>query len=484
MKSNLKKKVATSMLFVAVLVGFSSCSKDEEKNLDGKNLLSAKSSLAVDACGCTRPYASTITLPQIISANTTLSCDNLYLVSGKVYVTNGATLTISAGTRIEGIYNSDPVAASAIVVTRGSKISAIGTATCPIVMTAHIDATNATANKGDWGGLVLLGKAVINSGTAAIEGISSTTAPAGVDINYGGTDNADNSGTLSYVRVEYAGASIAADNELNAFTFGGVGAGTTLNHLQAYKGADDSFEFFGGNVNAKYLISTYADDDAFDFDLGYTGKLQFLVSVIDPNGTYSANANGIESDNNATGTTATPFTHPTISNLTIAGTSNGNGGASGTVLYGAHFRRNTRFALRNSIIYGYKTSVFLDANVAAALSNTLTDSSVNTAAVFANNVLGNTTSSSPVGVWSNTAVWTPSSTTNGLVGDDSMELSDPYVYSSFFTSAQALVPTAAPASSGADFTGLDSFFTATTYKGAVSASSYWITESWVNTVFP
>jgi hypothetical protein len=285
-----------------------------------------------------------------------------------------------------------------------------------------------------------------------------------------GTDPNDSSGTLSYVRVEYAGALVTADNELNSFTFGGVGAGTTIDHCQAYRGADDSFEFFGGNVNAKYLISTTANDDAFDFDFGYSGKLQFLVSVINPTAPYSANANCIESDNDATGTAATPVTRPVISNLTVVGTTDGNTTATTTpasvVLYAANLRRNTNIVLRNSIFYGYKE---------------LIRSATTQAYVFENNVLGTI----PAGIASNITL--PVSNTIVPATALDLRLVNPFQFSNFFNvTFKPLRPTAAPSSTGAIFDAdlLDPFFTPTTYKGAISnantTAEYWIGASWVN----
>jgi len=348
MKTILKNSVRAA-LFAFVSVAMFSCSAEDE--------------LGSLASASTRSVQSAYkTVSGVISANTTWSNDTIYQLDGKVYVSNlggsnTVKLTIEAGTRIEGLPSTDPEEASALIITRGSQIEAIGTATNPIVFTA----SNST--KGGWGGLVLLGKAVNNQGTdVLIEGIDPTviTVPTDVDVYYGGTDNTDNSGTLSYVRVEYAGASIATDNELNSFTFGSVGSGTTLNHLQAYYGADDAFEWFGGNVNAKYLLAVGADDDSFDFDFGYQGKLQFLVSLIDPAVGYSSNPNGIEADNDASGSSNLPKTHPVISNITIAGTSTGTSTYNSTtynLLYAAHLRRNTGATIVNGIFYGFPKGI-------------------------------------------------------------------------------------------------------------------------------
>jgi hypothetical protein len=354
MKKYFKGFVGAALIALA-LVSFSACNADDEVAPLDVNV---------------RAVQATVTVSGVISSDTTWTSNNVYQLDGKVYVSNGATLTIEAGTIIEGLASTEPEDASALIITRGSKIMAEGAVCNPIVFTAE------NGQKGGWGGLVLLGNARINQSAAQyIEGIDPATVPDGVDVTYGSTVddyNAESSGALSYVRVEYAGATIAVNNELNSFTFGGVGSGTQLDHLQAYQGADDAFEFFGGTVNAKYLISTAADDDAFDFDLGYTGKLQFLVAVINPCLSYSANPNGIESDNDEDSSPNTPLTHAVISNITIAGTSTGTvagGGVGAThaLLNAANIRRNSGITIVNGIFYGYPGGIVNNGGATAAI---------------------------------------------------------------------------------------------------------------------
>jgi hypothetical protein len=471
-------KLATVLLFVAISLNFSSCNNDDLASVTAAPL--AKSRALVNSCGCS--VVGLDTLPQLISADRTLSCDTTYILTQKTYVINGATLTIPAGTTIKGVKNSTPELASALIITKGSKLIANGEPCCPIVFTSN----EAEPAVGDWGGVVLLGRAPINqdSTTVTIEGIDLPSLPTGVDIHYGGNISNDNSGSLTYVRVEYAGAAISDANELNSFTFGGAGSGTTLGHLQAYYGADDAFEFFGGTVNAKYLLSTAANDDAFDFDFGYRGKLQFLVAVLDPAAPYSANANGIECDNDGSGTTAQPYTRPVISNLTVVGTSNGATSGGGTVLYGAHFRRSTRFVLRNSVLYGYKgktgTQVVINldgSTVYSKLGRNLSYTLSNDSSYMAYNVIG---------LISGATAYNPATPVN--VGDSvrtttAMTLRYPLNTLYYFdASEKGLSPTGNPALNGADFTGLyDGFFdTNPTYKGGVSDGNYWITDCWVN----
>lgn len=371
------RNLVWAALFAFVSVAMFSCSAEDElapANVDTR---------------------TSITVSGVITGTNNWS-GTVYL-DGKVFVVNG-TLNIAAGTEIIGKAKSTAEAASALIVTRTGTINAIGSASSPIVFKGESE------TKGSWGGLVVLGDGIINQKTRQIiEGI--TTAQAGGnDVTYGipydsltvgstAYNNAlnDNSGTLSYVRVEYAGASIATDNELNSFTFGGVGSGTTLDHLQAYYGADDAFEWFGGNVNAKYLLAVGADDDSFDFDFGYSGNLQFLVSVIDPAQSYSANPNGIESDNDASGhTDYLPNTQPVISNITIAGTSTGNvaGGAVGSshaLLYAAHLRRYSGATIVNGIFYGFPSGIV---NNGGNTSGIILNTNVGTATTSTNTYVG------------------------------------------------------------------------------------------------
>ena len=372
----------------------------------------------------------------------------------KVAVTNNATLTILPGTKIVGKSvpenETDNLDATAIVITKGAKIKAEGTASNPIVMTAE------TPSLG-WGGLVILGKARINQPTTQyIEGIAVGSFP-GVDTSYGGTDDNDNSGILKYVRIEYAGATIGDANELNAFTFGGVGRGTTVEYCQAYHGEDDGFEFFGGCVNAKYLVSTASDDDAFDFDFGYTGKIQFAVATIDASKTYSSDPNGIECDNEKPfNASHTPYTHPVLSNLTIVGTSTGS--AASALKSAANFRRGAEFTLVNSIMCGFPKGIYF------------TDAPQLGASVLSNNII----SSVPAG--NEIIDGTAGTQANNSFVDNATHIG----LGSVWGGNNGLMPgSGSIAISGASFSGLDSWFTTTTYRGAIGGRSNWATQSWV-----
>src|SRR5687768_14705127 len=194
-----------------------------------------------------------------ITANRRLRADTMYVLRGFVKVLDGATLTIDAGTRIVGDLK---VPGSALFVTRGARIEANGTAAQPIVFTSR--RAVGSRKPGDWGGLLIIGRARVNrTGTTILEGSNATingVPQAGIDYAGGTIDN-DNSGTLRYVRVEFAGFGVAPNAELNSFTFAAVGSGTTLEYLQSMAGLDDSFEWFGGTVDAKYLVSYESGDD-------------------------------------------------------------------------------------------------------------------------------------------------------------------------------------------------------------------------------
>lgn len=223
---------------------------------------------------------NTVVVTANVTANTTWTRTNTYLLDTKIYVTNGATLTIEPGTVIKGRPKANPVDATALVIARGAKVNAQGTATNPIIFTAESDLLNGNltqSERGLWGGVVILGRARLNtaSGQGNVEGIP-TTEPLGT---YGGTDDDDNSGVFRYVQIRHSGAIVAANVELNGLTMGGVGRGTTIEYVDVYAGNDDGYEWFGGTVNSKYLISSYNDDDNFDWDEGFRGKGQFWFAV-------------------------------------------------------------------------------------------------------------------------------------------------------------------------------------------------------------
>lgn len=268
-----------------------------------------------------------------------------YTLKGYVYVNNGATLTIEAGS----IIKSDVTEKGALIIERGSKLIADGRADAPIVFTSGKNSGERAP--GDWGGIILLGKAPTNRPTSPapiIEG--------GVNRPYGGTDAADNSGTLRFVRIEFTGIAAEPNSEINGLTCGGVGAGTVLENIQCSFGADDSYEFFGGTVNDRNLIAYATYDDDFDFDFGFNGKVQFGVSLRDKPCDIDQ-ANGIECDNDGSGTTAAPLTKPVLSNFTFIGPYDTTG-SSALHGFSNRWRRSARFELYNSLLIGHRLAGF------------------------------------------------------------------------------------------------------------------------------
>ncbi len=302
-------------------------------------------------------FGSEVTVSGDITVNTTWTADHTYLLDGFVHVLNGATLTIEAGTTIYGKIGTK----ASLIVRQGGKLNAIGTADKPIVFTSEYTKPGASQSpaSGDWGGIILLGKAPINpsSGTGVIEGTGDAN-----DI-YGGTDPDDNSGTLKYVRIEFPGVAFAKDNEINGLTFGGVGRGTTIDYVQVYYSGDDSYEWFGGTVNCKHLIAFGGVDDDFDTDFGFEGKLQFLLGVRDANvADQAGTSNGFESDNDGSGSLNSPRTSPNWWNVTLIGPkATPSTPIDAKYDHGLHLRRSSQNKIQNLLMVGWaKDGVFID----------------------------------------------------------------------------------------------------------------------------
>jgi hypothetical protein len=237
----------------------------------------------------------------------------VYTMTGWIYVESGATLTIEPGTIIKASDTSfdgnKAASGTSLIIEQGAKLIAEGTATQPIVFTSA--KPKGQRQPTDWGGIIICGKARNNQGEMTIEG--------GVGSKHGGADDNDNSGSLRYLRIEFGGSPYALDTEINGLTLGSVGRGTTIDHIQVSYSGDDSYEWFGGTVNAKRLVAFHGWDDDFDTDNGYSGKLQFLLSVRDPKIADQSNSNSFESDNNSSGSTQEPYTSAVFSNVTVIG---------------------------------------------------------------------------------------------------------------------------------------------------------------------
>jgi len=363
------RKIIIGALAVAAAItaGLVACKKNVSDKSADHSLTAGINAI----CGCSSVIKKDSILSGSITSNLHLRDSIRYRLSGLVFVTNGAVLTVDAGTRIVGIKAVGSVPGGGLVVTRGSRINAVGTASCPIVFTSE----EATPASGDWSGVILLGKAQTNNPNAFIEGINNTSYP-GIDLQFGSADsivggvnvNNDTSGILKFVRIEYAGFALSLNNEINGLTLGGVGRGTTIDFVEVFKANDDAFEWFGGTVNASHLLAIDALDDMFDTDNGYTGSISFALGLSDTTRKDQSQSNGFESDNNATGSTATPFTHPVYSNVTIIGVPSAAKASSVDTVAGlatrygraAHLRRNAEFTISNSIFFGFNYGISMD----------------------------------------------------------------------------------------------------------------------------
>ncbi len=287
-----------------------------------------------------------------ITGTANWTSNNYYVLRGAVFVNDGATLNIAAGTRVIGEAGS----VGTLVVLRGGRLNAIGTRTAPIVFTS--DQAVGNRARGDWGGLIINGRAPVNleGGEGAGEG------DTGV---YGGTNPNDSSGTMRYVRVEFAGVEFSPDNELNGIAFQGVGRGGSYEYIQVHMNRDDALEWFGGTADIKYAVASNAADDSFDWTFGWSGRAQFIA--ITQRGDDADN--GIEADNNEFNNNLLPRSNPQIYNITLCGDSDRVEGPEGP--RGANFRRGTAFTMRNFLVTGFKSVGFQlsDASTTAQVSN-------------------------------------------------------------------------------------------------------------------
>ncbi len=289
-----------------------------------------------------------------------------YILKGWVYIADGAELTIEPGTVIKG----DKQTKASLICERGGKLIAQGTESEPIVFTSEEAA--GSRKPGDWGGIILCGKAKNNQQEQQIEG--------GPRTKHGGNDDSDNSGVLSYVRIEFAGYPFQKDKEINGLTLGSVGNSTKIDHVQVSYTNDDSFEWFGGSVNCKYLVAYHGWDDDFDTDNGYSGAVQYGLVVRDARIADTSQSNGFESDNNAGGSDVSPYTNATFSNITVIGPKaqtgvnfenntdfiNGgsvfpnNGSALGKFQAAFQIRRASRLNIINSVAVGFPIGLIID----------------------------------------------------------------------------------------------------------------------------
>ncbi len=424
-----------------------------------------------------------------LTASATWTADKVYLLKGFVYVKDGVTLTIQPGTIIKGgTKDVDPTASGkggSLIVQPGGKLIAEGTVDKPIIFTSSKPAGQ--RNYGDWGGIVLIGKAPINQPSAkffegGIEGsVGSFNVPT------------DNSGSLKYVRIEFAGIALSAqaNSEINGLTMYGVGSGTTIDYVQVSYSGDDSYEWFGGNVNAKHLVAFRGFDDDWDTDWGWSGKVQFGVSLRDPNVADQSTSNGFESDNFEPGTPANgsndglPLTEGTFANISnfvfqaapsTATTSNGSGSFGRSM----HLRRNTAISIFNTVLVGYPEGLRLDGKKLATLKNVQDGKLQLRGIVLANMATPFKGADEIVDADASTFFNTVDSknTVVALADLATLKLNA----KSFDLAAPAFtVGSDSPLLTGAVWTGkgADSFFQQVAYRGAFNATDNWL-DKWTN----
>lgn len=400
-------KFATMVLIAGVSLFATSCSSDEDPvNNPGDG---GEDSYVLDSD---------------ITENVTLETGKTYTLNGGVHVKSGATLTIQPGVTIVAQHDET---VDYILIEQGAKIDAQGTAAQPIVMTSE------KKEAGAWGGLHICGYAHTNNGSGKSE-IGNTP--------YGGNNDADNSGTLKYIRLEYTGYAFDEEHEANGVSFYGVGNGTTVEHLQAYQGSDDGFEFFGGSVNVKYMVVTSCSDDSFDWTEGWNGKAQFLVAYQEGESSLGYACDCLmECDNNGTNNAATPVAHPTIANATLIGNC---GDAQGVRL-----RAGTQVELYNTIITGKGKPLTVETN---ETENALKDGTSKLEYVAISGEL-----SSKQGIYTNVDF----AQAAGNLTNQEFSWTGKYV---------------GTLDGGKDLSA-DSFFTKTDYKGAVKSGDDW-TSGW------
>jgi hypothetical protein len=412
--------------------------------------------IAAGVCGLLGGAANAIT------SNLTLTADKTWVLQGGVFVGDDqkeTVLTIEAGTTVYG--DTAGTSPSFLTIRRHSRIMAVGTKEKPIVFTSI--AEKGKRKRGDWGGIIINGLATINCQTAPCE-----AEGEGSTGKYGGSDDADSSGTLKYVRIEFAGKLITSKNELNSLALQAVGSGTTLEYIQVHMGADDGIEFFGGTASFKYVLSTGIDDDNLDWTDGWRGKGQFFVAQ-----QYDgAGDNGIEADNNAENNTYTPRSKPTISNITLIGSPSSSKSDLGMLL-----REGTGANISNAIVTAWNEAclsinndeTYKNAYDGSKLSGelTLTNSIINCQTPYTECAVGDTCTATPA--------FTVADFYEKLNSDN--QKADPKLKAPTDEASPDFAPdSGSPAASGAKVPS-DSFFEQVTFIGGVDPANDW-TKGW------
>ncbi len=436
------------------------------------------------------PSAQVVEVTGNLTGTVNWTADKIYRLNGFVRVQDGGVLNIAAGTVIFGDFETK----GTLVVQRGGKINAVGQANNPIVMTS--EKAPGLRQPGDWGGLVICGRARNNvaGGEAELEG--------GYGAFHGGTDDNDNSGTLKYVQINFAGIPINPNEEVNSLTMGSVGKGTSIEYVLCAYGLDDAFEWFGGNVDGRYLVAYRGLDDDLDVDLGYSGNVQFALGIRNASSADQSGSNGWEVDNDGQGSSNEPYTSATFSNVTIIGPKKTRETPiSLQFQHCAQLRRNSRIKIHNTFMTGYPDGLYLNGSgsVAAAQANELrvrntilagvehwggngwgsagtifTDAPAN-GNQHPNNPRGNPLKTDVDGfditAWFNTAGW----------GNQVMDKwQDAGINGSIFDlgTPNVLPNGGSVLLSGADFNGLPGFFQQVPFRGAFGTTDW--TQGWVD----
>ena len=499
-------------------------------------------------CGCppvgSRQTVTVSTLPGFVAVAGTFggelttganfTCDKTYILDQKIYIPSGQILSIQPGTVIKGGITAgtgtltvDPAKATALVIERGGKIIASGTEECPIVFTAQadpLDGTYSIANKGNWGGLVLLGKATNNLSLAAngpfvaggagklavadglgtIEGFATTNPQDRYGVNTSAAvvpgelssqtfDDNDNSGILRYVSIRHSGAILAVGAEINGLTLGSVGRGTSIEHLEIISCADDNIEFFGGTVNVKYVTTLFGNDDMFDYDLGWTGKAQFLFGM-KGDLTFSEDSdNGFEADSDDQKSNNNPKSHPVIYNVTIVGNAKASNTSDNSGINAINAKELTEGEIYNSIFANYKNgfniikslgtrtggsesyhnwavtggngsqSLKVKCNTFVGVTNPLTIASATTAVLASDNTQFTTTDLNTIVVGNTLPGFNYNFTVNTTTN--------------LFSVKNDVIPNPALSTAGCPVAPVDGFFVPASYRGAfASTGDNWLSD--------
>ncbi len=417
------------------------------------------------------------TLPNSITSDLILDANKSYVLNGRVIVKNNASLTIPAGIIVSVVKNDTLESKGVLIITKGAKLLINGTIEKPVLFTSAA----ILKAPGDWGAIIILGKAPTNIGTGNVAGLTISA-----DTEFGGTASDDNSGSINYLRIEYCGG-INPDNEnewlvdkASGLCLASVGFATTINNVMVEHSRDDGFQFVGGTVNATNLIGYNNGDDDFDFDLGYTGKLQFLISYrTELTSKHALRANGIETYNDEVPTLNLPLTRPIISNITIIGPQ-GLETVKTNLNQGVYIRKGTRFVVQNSIIAEYPQGGLMVCNKTRPILLSDAGSEFRYNLVHSDSVSRTFSWDRDYAVFGDTVLrnFSLNNINNNTLIVDASNLKLKKMYAD---NGPDLTPLAgSEALTGANFEGPNfmTFFTTVSYRGAIGSSNWAAANNW------